>query len=176
MPQINISYDAKKTAGEGTWLVSHIRTIDYPMTVENVTFEMIIGGWITGTTVDATFHFEEVIDLAVGKHTIEYAVLHAPSLAGEISTWHAEISARGRSLASGEAPYIDPKDVRLTPIRATFFVLPGGITIPLRMPSLGVFPSFIGPLQRTRRVHRYDGTRISIDEISRRRGKLSVHQ
>jgi hypothetical protein len=150
---VKVSYDSKLVSGSSLYTFQ-LRAIDYPLEEGSVTMEMVIGG---GNI--STFHFEESIDLPIGKHTIDFGVLVA---SGVDATWSARISVNGKPLASGEFPtYVKGK---WSPIRATFLVLPGGIVVPFRIPSIGVIPSFVGPLQRVRKPIQYTRS-ITIDEL-----------
>ena len=155
---VKVSYDSELVSGSSVFTFQ-LRTIDYPLTEDSVTLEMVIGG---GNV--STFHFEESIDLPIGKHTIDFGVLVS---SGVDAIWGAQISVNGRSLASGEFSTYVPGE--WSPIRATFVVLPGGIVVPFRIPSIGVVPSFVGPLQRARQPIQYTRS-VPIDELLRGRG------
>lgn len=155
---VDVSYDSELVSGSSLF-VFQLRAVDYPLVEGALTTEMVIGG---GNI--STFHFEESIDLPIGKHTIDFGVIVA---SGVDANWSAQISVNGKSLASGEFPtYVQGE---WSPIRATFFVLPGGIIVPMRMPSFGVVPSFVGPLQRARQPFQYTRS-ITVDELLRGRG------
>jgi len=157
---VDVSYDSELVSGSSLYTFQ-VRAIDYPLEEGSLTFEMVIGG---GNI--STFHFEESIDLPIGKHTIDFGVIVAGgSILGD-AKWSARISVNGKSLASGEFSTYTPGE--WNPIRATFLVLPGGIIIPFRIPSIGVIPSFVGPLQRARQPIQYTRS-ITIDELLRRR-------
>lgn len=156
--EVNVSFHSELVSGSSLF-VFQVRAIDYPLVEGALTTEMVIGG---GNI--SSFHFDESADLPIGKHTIDFGVLVA---SGVDANWSAQISVNGKSLASGEfSTYVKGE---WSPIRATFLVLPGGIVVPFRIPSIGILPSFVGPLQRARVPIQYTRS-ITVDELFRGRG------